>query len=393
MSTDRKSIHKAVLLHEVVQNFVLQVESQKSIKSVKSEDDELEKQSMEAGTSFEGAPESLARGWSGFSADDSAESPRGNTRTPRKIVPAGMRSDKDFIYVDGTIGGAGHALAMAKALEGKLTIIGLDRDPQAIERAKETLKGRAEKVILETEDFRNLDKVLIKYKIAKADCILLDLGISSDELENSGRGFSFQKDEPLLMTFGDPATHPFTASTIVNSWKEEDIANVIYAYGEERYARRIAKAIVDYRRKKRIETSGELAEIIKASVPSIYRYGRIHPATRTFQALRIAVNDELAALKEGLTKAWNALDKGGRLAVISFHSLEDRIVKEFFKEKVESRKYSVESQEKQDSGFEPGNGIIITKKPITASPQEISENPRSRSAKLRIIEKFPVPSA
>ena len=145
------------------------------------------------------------------------------------------------------------------------------------------------------------------------------------------------------MTFDDPTTYPFTASTIVNSWKEEDIANVIYAYGEERYARRIAKVIVLRRHEKKIETSGELAELIKSSVPSIYRNGRIHPATRTFQALRIAVNDELGALKEGLTKAWDALGKGGRLAVISFHSLEDRIVKEFFKEKAKRQKEAVGS--------------------------------------------------
>ncbi len=288
--------------------------------------------------------------------------------------------DRSFVYLDGTLGGAGHALAIATAMDGNLTIIGLDRDPQAIIRAEEALKGKAEKVFLENEDFRNLDKAMAQHGIAKADRILLDLGLSSDELESSGRGFSFQKDEPLLMTFGDPAQHPFTASTIVNSWKEEDIANVIYAYGEERYARRIAKAIVDYRHKKTIETSGELAEAIKANVPAPYRHGKIHPATRTFQALRIAVNDELAALREGLAKAWDALDTNGRLAVISFHSLEDRIVKEFFKEKGK--------KERGKEGKIEREGIIITKKPITASPQEISENPRSRSAKLRIIEKI-----
>jgi 16S rRNA (cytosine1402-N4)-methyltransferase len=369
-----KSVHKAVLLHEVVQALGLQ---------------------MEAGTSFEGAPQPTGEDLSKFSPE--------NLRTPRKIVPAGMRSYKDFTYLDGTLGGAGHALAMAEAMKGNLTIIGLDRDPQAIERARETLKGKAEKLILENEDFRNLDKVLTKYGIEKVDRILLDLGLSSDEIESSGRGFSFQKDEPLLMTFGDPSTYPFTAETIVNGWKEEDIANVIFAYGEERYARRIAKAIVTHRREKKIETSSQLAELIKSSVPSIYRRSlsaswRIHPATRTFQALRIAVNDELAALKEGLEKGWYALGKGGRMAVISFHSLEDRIVKEFFKEKgkrqkakgkIESQKSKVEYLElgTKDSGLEQSQGFILTKKPITASQQEISENPRSRSAKLRIIEK------
>jgi 16S rRNA (cytosine1402-N4)-methyltransferase len=300
-----------------------------------------------------------------------------------EIVSALNSKTYPFWYLDGTLGGAGHALAIAEAYEKangkKLSIIGLDRDSQAIERAKKILEGKADRLILECENFRNLDAVLDKHapEIMQANqsptmnAILLDLGLSSDELENSGRGFTFQKDEPLLMTMGDPAKYPFTAATIVNSWKEEDIANVIFGYGEDRYARRIAKAIVAYREKKSIETSGELAEIVKAAVP---RFGRsfngrpakIHPATKTFQALRIAVNDELVALKEGLAKGYERLAPGGKMAVISFHSLEDRIVKQYFKQCA---------------------GKIITKRPITASPQEIAENPRSRSAKLRIIEK------
>ncbi len=282
------------------------------------------------------------------------------------------------------------AEAYEKTAGEKFNMIGLDRDPRAIELARKIFKEYGErsmekgrgKIILECESFRNLDKVIESHfsgvSIPKEssgqpsfDAILFDLGISSDELEHSGRGFSFLKDEPLLMTMGDPATYPFTASTIVNNWKEEDIGNVIFAYGEERYAKRIARAIVAYRAKKTIETSGELAEIVKQSVP---RFGRsfggkpakIHPATKTFQALRIAVNDELAALKEGLAKGYARLAPGGKMAVISFHSLEDRIVKEFFKS---------------------CGAIILTKKPIIAGPQEIAENPRSRSAKLRIIQK------
>ncbi len=280
--------------------------------------------------------------------------------TPSPLLP---------IYLDGTLGGAGHALAVAKAFAGKLTIIGLDRDPQAILRATETLKDKAEKVILENEDYRNLDKVLDKHGIVGVDLILLDLGLSSDELENSGRGFTFQKDEPLLMTMGDPTKYPFTAKDIVNNWAEEDIANVIFGYGEERFARKIARTLVDYRAKKKIETSGELAEIVKNCIPGFFKRGKIHPATKTFQALRIAVNDELGALKEGLSKGYERLNKGGRMAVISFHSLEDRIVKDFNKQKaIEGAK-------------------IITKKPIIAIDQEQAENPRSRSAKLRILEK------
>jgi 16S rRNA (cytosine1402-N4)-methyltransferase len=295
-----------------------------------------------------------------------------------EIVSALDSKTFPFWYLDGTLGGAGHALAIAEAYEKangkKLSIIGLDRDSNAIERAKK---------ILECEDFRNLDAVIDKHapeimppnQSPVMNAILFDLGLSSDELENSGRGFTFQKDEPLLMTMGDPAKYPFTAATIVNSWKEEDIANVIFGYGEERYARRIAKAIIFYREKKAIENTSELAEIIKSSVPGIYRRGKIHPATKTFQALRIAVNDELGALKEGLAKGYERLAPGGKMTVISFHSLEDRIVKEFFKEK------GVRSKE---GG---GSNSIITKKPITASPQEIAENPRSRSAKLRILQK------
>lgn len=272
-------------------------------------------------------------------------------------------------YVDGTLGGAGHALAICESLPCKIRIIGLDRDPRAIERAKNALNGKAQEIILENTDFRNMDTVLDKHGVTCVDLILLDLGVSSDELTDSGKGFSFLHDEPLYMTMGDPDKAPFTAKSIINDWDEEDIANVIYAYGEERYARRIAGAIVRYRTKKPIETSGELAEIVKNSVPPPYRRGKIHPATKTFQALRIAVNDELAALKEGLTKGFDKLCPGGLMAVISFHSLEDRIVKNFFKD------------------FEKKGAIIQTKKPIRADLQEVAENPRSRSAKMRIIQK------
>jgi 16S rRNA (cytosine1402-N4)-methyltransferase len=359
-----ESVHKAVLLHEVLEGLLRA-----------SRDTETFSRPAELASRNRTSPSGLSQ----ITGQPSAQaiSARSDSFGRCESSVSLETPDEALIYLDGTLGGAGHALAMAEALNGKLTIIGLDRDQQAIERAKKTLKDRAKNVILENEDFRNLNKVLATHKIIKVDRILFDLGLSSDEIEESGRGFSFKKDEPLLMTFGDPATYPFTACDIVNGWKEEDIANVIFAYGEERYARRIAKAIVEHRRKgeNRIETSGQLAEIVRSSVPSSYGHGKIHPATRTFQALRITVNDELAALKEGLTKAWNALGERGILAVISFHSLEDRIVKEFFKEKAKIKVGKMTE------------GILINKKPITASPQEISENPRSRSAKLRIIEK------
>lgn len=282
------------------------------------------------------------------------------------------QSPKTIWYLDGTLGGAGHALAIAKALakkDQKLGIIGLDRDQQAIERAKETLKNKADQVILECQSFRNLDKVLEKHGIREIDLILFDLGISSDELDNSRRGFSFQKNEPLLMTMGDPKNYQFTARDILNNWDEAVIADIIFGYGEERFARRIARNVVNYREKKSIESTDELVEIVKMSVPGFYKRLKINPATKTFQALRIAVNEELVALKEGLKKGYEKLSKGGRMAVISFHSLEDRIVKDFYKEKAKE------------------GAILITKKPITATAQEIAENPRSRSAKLRFIEK------
>jgi len=272
-------------------------------------------------------------------------------------------------YLDGTLGGAGHALAIAGALRGRINMIGLDRDKEAIARAATALAGKAEKLILECENFRNLDKVLTNHAIPQVDMILFDLGLSSDELENSGSGFSFRKDEPLLMTMGDPESYAFTARDILNDWEEGDIANVIFGYGEEKYARRIARAVVEYRAKKRIETTDELSEIVKSAVPPVYRFRKIHPGTKTFQALRIAVNDELKSLEEGLTKGYEHLREGGRMGVISFHSLEDRIVKNFMRAK------------------ETEGGKLIPRRAVKPSDQEIAENPRSRSAKLRVIEK------
>jgi 16S rRNA (cytosine1402-N4)-methyltransferase len=280
-------------------------------------------------------------------------------------------NDRPYIYVDGTLGGAGHALAFAKALKGNITIIGFDRDLGAIVRARTTLMGVATRLILENVNVRDMDTVFDAHNIQEVDGILLDLGISSDELDLSGKGFSFLKDEPLLMTMGDPATYPFTARDIINTWEEETIADVIFGYGEERYARRIARTIVNYRQKKTIETTSELCEIIRMSVPPVYRRGKIHPATRTFQALRIAVNDELGALKQTLKIGFARLSRGGVMLVISFHSLEDRIVKEFNREKSKT-----------------DGAIIVTKKPITATATEIAKNPRSRSAKLRILQKL-----
>lgn len=273
------------------------------------------------------------------------------------------------IFVDGTLGDGGHSFAVAMASNGPITIVGLDQDGQAIERARVKLSSLSGKLILRKANFRNIDKTLNKGGVGEVDGVLLDLGFSSDQLENSGRGFSFRKDEPLLMTLDNkPTDESLTARDIVNSWKKENLELIIKNYGEDHRARKIVELIIKAREKKPIETSVELAAIIEKGVE---KKGRIHPATKTFQALRIAVNDELGALTETLPKAIKYLKKGGRLGVISFHSLEDRIVKKAFKDKADKQEI-----------------IKVAKKPITPSLEEIKLNPRSRSAKLRIIEKI-----
>lgn len=280
----------------------------------------------------------------------------------------GLAITEGDVYLDGTLGSAGHALA---ACGHGAQIVGIDQDEDALARATSRLQSTCDFRLIKGS-FRNMDKALDELGISKVNKIMLDLGLSSDQFETSGRGFTFQKNEPLLMTFKkDPSEEDLTAQEIVNHWDEENIADIIYGYGEERYARKIARKIVEARENKPITTTFELVEIIKAATPSFYHHGKIHPATRTFQALRITVNDEIGALKDGLKKGFDRLEKNGRMAVISFHSIEDRIVKHFYKEKAEE-----------------GLAELITKKPITASELEKKENPRSRSAKLRIIKKI-----
>lgn len=283
----------------------------------------------------------------------------------------GLAIKKGDVVVDGTLGGGGHSEEIARHFGSDVTLIGIDMDEKALKRSQERISKITPKAHFIRNNFRNIDKVLIEAGFEKADRILLDIGLSSDQFEVSGRGFTFKKDEPLLMTFSDdPKLQPFTAWDIVNEWEESSIADVIYGYGEEQFSRRIAKAIVTEREHRTIDTTFELVHIIESSVPFFYRKGKLHPATKTFQALRIAVNDELGALQEGIRKGFYALSEGGRLAVISFHSLEDRIVKRYFRELQEE-----------------GVGSIITKKAIVPSEEEVRDNPRSRSAKLRIIEK------
>ena len=279
-----------------------------------------------------------------------------------------LKLHKGDIYVDGTLGGGGHARAVCDRFPG-VSIVGVDQDQNAFIRAGEKLAG-CQTVFLEG-NFRHMDVLLEKGGISAPQAILLDIGVSSFQLDEDPRGFSWRRNEPLLMTMKkDLVEDDTTARDIVNTWSEETLKTIFYGFGEERYAGRIARAIVDARVLAPIETTDDLVSIITRAVPVSYQKGKIHPATRVFQALRIAVNDELEALKEGIEKSFNVLAPGGKLLVITFHSLEDRIVKHFFKD--------LENREQ---------GVLFTKKPITATDEELAINPRSRSAKLRIITK------
>lgn len=277
----------------------------------------------------------------------------------------GLNLKPNAVVVDGTFGGGGHSIEVCKRYPG-VRLIAFDQDKKVFTEAGERFKSF--NVTFVNDNFRNLDSAT-KDGI---DGIILDLGLSSDQLENSGRGFSFMRDEPLLMTMKEnPSSEDVTAYDVVNNWGEESLADIIYGYGEEKQARRIAKTIVEFRKKQEIKTTFDLVKVIEEAIPAKFRKGRIHFATKTFQAIRIAVNDELGALTEGLEKGFGLLKKGGRMSVISFHSLEDRVVKKFFKAKADE-----------------GKGMLVNKKVILASDEEIKSNPRSRSAKLRIIEKI-----
>lgn len=283
-------------------------------------------------------------------------------------VVTGLLLKKGDIVLDGTLGHGGHARLLGEAIGPKGTLIGLELDRDALRVAEENLKDLPVKKVLRRANYRNLDQILQEEGIGGLDAVLLDLGIGSHQIE-SGRGFSFMEDAPLSMSFSQEE-NVFSAKALIGAASELELEQIIRGYGEEKNAHRIARAIVEARSKEPIEKASDLGRIIREAIPR-KPWQKIDPATKTFQALRIAVNDELGALSEALPKVWSALQEGGRLGVISFHSLEDRIVKHFFKEKEEE-----------------GAGQRITKKPITAGPTEIKENPRSRSAKLRIIEKI-----
>jgi len=277
-----------------------------------------------------------------------------------------LKVKSDGIYVDATIGTGGHAEEILKKL-GSGLLIGIDCDISAIEISKKRLEKYKRKLKLFCSNFVDIRKILSDLKIQKLNGILFDLGTSSVQLSDPERGFSFLKDGPLDMRM-DKNTR-ITAKAIVNTYPENELFRIFKEYGEEKWAKRVSKFIVDYRSKREIETTLQLSEIVLSAIPKKFHFQRIHPATRVFQALRIEVNDELNNIRVGLSEAMRILSACGRIVVISYHSLEDRIVKHFFRDHLDSLN-------------------TITKHPVQPGPDEIKENPSSRSAKLRVAEKL-----
>ncbi|MCE5266401.1 MAG: 16S rRNA (cytosine(1402)-N(4))-methyltransferase RsmH [Planctomycetaceae bacterium] len=274
-----------------------------------------------------------------------------------------LRPQPGQTIVDGTLGGGGHSRALASAVRPKGRVIAVDRDPTAIDAARERLARLPVKLV--HANYCDLPEVLEQLGVASVDGVVLDLGLSSDQLADRSRGFSFSAEGPLDLRFDTMSGEP--ARRLLNRLSVEHLTQLISAYGEERYSRRIAQAIVARRRERPIETAAELAELIRACVPKPLRGPRIDPATRTFQALRIAVNDELKSLDIGLRRIPDCLRPGARFAIISFHSLEDRRVKEAFRSDERLR--------------------VLTRHPVRPDEEEMADNPRSRSAKLRVAER------
>lgn len=272
--------------------------------------------------------------------------------------------------LDATAGGGGHAKALGKELGESGWLILIDADKDSLTKAVENVSSLTCKVTAIRGNFRRLEALLNEAGVERVDVALFDLGFSSDQLTESGRGFSFLTEEPLLMTLADLPEEGLTAFEIINEWRGNELERILREYGEERHAQAIAEAITTARRDAPIATTRQLAELIRQAVPKGYANARLHPATRTFQALRIAVNQELAALSEGMAAAWSQLAPGGRLGVISFHSLEATIVKNYFKSLVAS-----------------GEGKLVTKHAIKPEYAEVKKNPRARSAQLRVIIK------
>lgn len=292
---------------------------------------------------------------------------------------AALAVNPEGVYVDGTAGGGGHSHAIASRLQGG-RLIALDQDPDAIRQASARLQGLPATVV--RSNFRYMDRVLRDLNITGVDGILLDIGVSSHQLDEPSRGFSYHADAPLDMRMSQEGT---TAADLLRDLSEQELADIFFRFGEEKFSRAIARAVVRRRETRPLETTEELAELVKAAVPAAARRDG-HPARRVFQALRIAVNAELDCLSEALDIAFAQLKVGGRLAVITFHSLEDRIVKQRFAEFCKGctcpPSFPVCVCGKQPAGK------LVLRKPVEASEQELAENPRSRSAKLRCIEKI-----
>ena len=289
----------------------------------------------------------------------------------------------DGIYVDGTLGGGGHAYEVCSRLSDKGRLIGIDQDADAIKAASERLAPFGDKVTIVRSNYENIASVLSELGIEKVDGIYLDLGVSSYQLDTVERGFTYREDAPLDMRMDQRNTQ--TAADIVNTYSEMDLFRIIRDYGEDRFAKNIAKHIVRARAEKPFETTGELIEVIKAAIPAKVRATGGHPAKRTFQALRIELNHELDVLNRSIDTMIDLLNPGGRLSIITFHSLEDRIVKTRFKNN--------ENPCICPPGFpvcmcgKKSKGSVVTRKPIVPSEQEIEENKRSKSSKLRVFEK------
>lgn len=290
----------------------------------------------------------------------------------------GLNILEDGIYVDGTIGGAGHSVEIVKRLKtGKL--IGIDQDANAIKKSREVLDENLDKVILVQDNYSNIEKILTDLDIAKVDGILLDIGVSSHQLDECSRGFSYHQDAPLDMRMN--LDENFSAWDVVNKYSKKDLERIIWNYGEERWAKRIAEFIVVERKNHSIDTTLQLVDVIKKAIPKKFRMDS-HPAKKTFQAIRIEVNNELNVLNDTIPKMVRMLNKNGRICIITFHSLEDRIVKNSFNELAkdcicpEGFPICTCDKEKEIE--------VITRKPIIPTKEEIKENPRSRSSKLRI---------
>lgn len=289
-----------------------------------------------------------------------------------KEVCEWLISSRPITILDCTVGYGGHAELLLESSQPGTRVIGLDRDPEAIEFCRQRLRRFGDHIVLCQGNHRDLKQHLAEVGVTTVEGVLFDLGVSSPQIDDAARGFSFQQDGPLDMRM-DQSVGP-TATDVVNTSSESVLADIIYQLGEERYARRIAQAIVRERQRGRIETTGALAAIVARSVPSSYRHGRIHCATRTFQAIRIAVNQELESIEPSLRDAVDVLSEGGRVCAISFHSLEDRIVKHTFRSLAQGPQARL---------------AVRTKKPVVPSREECEGNPRSRSAKLRVGERQP----